>query len=403
MADALVWPPKKEDLERLYLVERLSAAKIAKVYGLKYKNPKVAESTALYQLKKNGIKRRGCADHLREVKEQMVNVWIARYQAGESLKQIAGDSVSPVTIWNHLRTRGVVLRDRIEAQIQAVTKHERKPFQGDDIEKAYLMGLRYGDLHVVRHGRAIRVRLSTTHPAMADLFESLFSPFAHVLRYPRRAKLVGYEWSLECDLSRSFEFLLTKPSISELRLLNNRMFVAFLAGLFDAEGSVLMHKKGEHYDPEVTISNSDRDLIEFLFVRIRQLGFSAHQQWAKQRMERKGIHGNSVTGRVTIWKFGEVQEFLRVVPLRHREKVAKAKLVQSLSFGRGHETSILEQWKMLKIAIKEERAQFLAAAASAISDREKLGCGARRPEERDLVRFQPERLKTSYLSFSTGQ
>jgi len=33
----------KKDLERLYLVEKLSAAKIAKVFGPKYKNAKVGE------------------------------------------------------------------------------------------------------------------------------------------------------------------------------------------------------------------------------------------------------------------------------------------------------------------------------------------------------------------------
>jgi hypothetical protein len=67
MEEGLAWPPTKEDLERMCLVERLSAAKIAKAYGLKYKNPKVAESTVLYQLKKNGIARRDRAEHVRKI------------------------------------------------------------------------------------------------------------------------------------------------------------------------------------------------------------------------------------------------------------------------------------------------------------------------------------------------
>ena len=83
--------------------------------------------------------------------------------------------MSPVTVWNHLRAKGMVTRDRMEAQIRAVTRYERKPFGGDKLEKAYLLGVRYGDLDVARHGRAIRARVSTTHPAMADLFGSLFS------------------------------------------------------------------------------------------------------------------------------------------------------------------------------------------------------------------------------------
>jgi len=158
----LVWPPTKQDLQRLYIDQKLSAGRIAKAYGVKYKNEKVAESTVLYQLKKNGIIRRDRADHVRKFTEAIVDEWVRRYKAGESLKQIAGNEISPVSIFLHLRKRGIQLRDKVEAQIAAVTKYERKPFHGDSAEKAYLMGLRYGDLDVVRHGRAIRVRVSTT-------------------------------------------------------------------------------------------------------------------------------------------------------------------------------------------------------------------------------------------------
>jgi len=38
----LAWPPTKEDLQRLYVDEQLSAAKIAKVYGLNTPNPRSA-------------------------------------------------------------------------------------------------------------------------------------------------------------------------------------------------------------------------------------------------------------------------------------------------------------------------------------------------------------------------
>lgn len=69
LPERLVWPPKKEDLERLYVVEKLSAAKIADAYGLtgKYKTPKAAESTVLYHLKRCGIERRDPAEHIMKV------------------------------------------------------------------------------------------------------------------------------------------------------------------------------------------------------------------------------------------------------------------------------------------------------------------------------------------------
>jgi len=133
--------------------------KIAKVYGLRYDSPKTAESTILHHLKRNGIVRRDAAEHIRRVSPEIVERWIERYQNGESLRQIAGASPSAVTVWNHLKARGMVLR-KVEAQIKAVSRHEKRPFSGDENEKACMIGLRHGGLHVVKHGRATRVRVS---------------------------------------------------------------------------------------------------------------------------------------------------------------------------------------------------------------------------------------------------
>ncbi|MDA4131625.1 MAG: hypothetical protein OK454_00670 [Thaumarchaeota archaeon] len=188
----LPWPPLKDDLLRLYIEQKLSAAKIAQVYGLKYANPKTAESTILHHLKKNGIARRDAAAHIRKVTDSMVDEWVERYQSGESLKQIAGNSVDPVTVFNHMHKRGIRLRDKVEAQIKAVTKHERRPFDGDDELRAYLIGFVKGDFYVSRHGRAIRVKTATTHPRMTELVRTIFSEHGAIYEYPRVNHLVGY-------------------------------------------------------------------------------------------------------------------------------------------------------------------------------------------------------------------
>src|ERR1700730_7424353 len=86
--EKLAWPPLGEDLRRLYLEQKLSALKIARVYGLTYASAKTAESTILYHLKRNGIARRDPAAHIRKVTDTMVDEWMLRYQKGESLKQI---------------------------------------------------------------------------------------------------------------------------------------------------------------------------------------------------------------------------------------------------------------------------------------------------------------------------
>ena len=49
----------------------------------------MAESTVLYHLKRNGIRRRDAAELARKVTAAMEDEWVKRYQAGESLKKIA--------------------------------------------------------------------------------------------------------------------------------------------------------------------------------------------------------------------------------------------------------------------------------------------------------------------------
>jgi hypothetical protein len=368
----------RRELQRLYVQQGFSAAKIAKLYGLKYKSPKVAESTVLYQLKRDGIKRRDPAEHIRKVAPATVDEWVRRYRVGESLKQIARSDVDPVTVWNHLRKRGVVLRDKVEAQIQRVRKYERKPFSGDRAERAYLLGLRYGDLDVVRHGRAIRVRVSTTHPAMADLFELMFSPYGHVSRYPREAKLVGFEWTLECDLDESFSFLVSKPSIHELDTMSREEILAFLAGLFDAEGSILMHKKLKRHNPEIAFSNSDNELIEFVFVRLRFLGFASRMSWRSQAYHRAGISGRSRIGRVVISRAEDVQRFLHLFEVRHQEKVRKAGIASEFLAVDGDKSQLISRWNEFRLEIRVGRERFLEDAASALMNRKRTNGGRKR-------------------------
>src|SRR6267143_4008332 len=80
-AEARVATPES-DLERLYLQQKLSASKIAIVYGLKYARAKTAESTLLYQLRRNGIARRDPAAHIRKVAETTVDELVRHLSRG---------------------------------------------------------------------------------------------------------------------------------------------------------------------------------------------------------------------------------------------------------------------------------------------------------------------------------
>jgi len=400
-SEKLAWPPTKEDLERLYLVERLSAAKIANVYGLKYKNPKVAESTVLYHLKRSGIQRRDKAEHVRKVTEEMVDIWVRRYRGGESLKQIAGGELSSVTVYLHLRKRGVRLRDKLEAQIAAVEKYERRPFAGDRLERAYLLGLRHGDFDVVRHGRTIRVRVSTTHPAMAELFENLFSPYGHVSHYPRTSQLTRYEWTLECDLDSSFRFLLFKLKIENLKSFTPEEFKAFLAGFFDAEGSILFHKKKQWGGFELSIPNMNLTLLELIADKLEADSCKCVVELVRQKADRGTKGGQDYIWRLAVYRAEDVRSILRDLQLRHSEKVAKAKIALKFPTRPDGFTlkSTKDRWRILIKQIRNDRNHFVLEAAAALDSKIRL----ERAKGEDSGSSGQDKLGTSYLSASTGQ
>lgn len=347
------WPPLAEDLRRLYLEQKLSASKIAKVYGLSYASDKTAESTVLYHLKRNGIARRDPAAHIRKVTDLMVGDWMVRYQNGESLKQIAGDSVDPVTVCNHLHKRGLQLRDKIEAQIAAVTKFEKVPFSGDKHEMAYLVGIAFGDYASTMHGRAVRVRLSTTHPAMARLFRDLFGKHGPIYEYPHENFLTEFEWSLDCDLDTSFAFLLDLKRLAAQIIADDELFFDFLAGFFDAEGSVYFHKKGSRGAFEFSLANTNVELLHEIAMRLRSLGFPCNFRRIRLDQEKfieRGIKNpGEAIWKIEVWRYETFQRLVGLLPSRHEEKIGKIAIARRLEFraNRKQREEVLEDWNAL--------------------------------------------------------
>ena len=75
MAEALRWPPTKEDLERL------STTRIAQC-AYWSTCPKAAESTILHHLKESGFERKSPTERILKETEAMVAGWARRHKAG---------------------------------------------------------------------------------------------------------------------------------------------------------------------------------------------------------------------------------------------------------------------------------------------------------------------------------
>lgn len=236
----------------------------------------------------------------------------------------------------------------METQIKAVTRFRKFPFDGTERDRAYLLGFARGDLNVKRHGRAIRVKTSSTHPAMIDLVTSLLAPYGPLRVYPRFSKLVGYEWSVEGELDLTFDFLLlhrlSPPGSNE----EKGVLLSYLAGLFDAEGSVWLWK-GRTFAPRMSFTNKDLSMLDWVRTLLHGLGFHCVQSGP----DAKGVY------KLNLWRVEEIVKLLKDFPIRHPEKKAKARI---LLVSRAQRFRCKSLWHELVTELENDRLRFTAEA-----------------------------------------
>lgn len=234
-------------------------------------------------------------------------------------------------------------------------KYKKYDFSGDSEEKAYILGLVAGDIYAHKHCRQIEAELTTTHPAMMGLFYSVFEKYGTPTKRIKYNKTTGrYEWAGYVLLNNSFEFMLSKNLD-----IDNKCFYHFLAGFFDSEGCVHIYDNHGYAGLSVLIYNSNKELLDII----------------KKRLERDGFHpksykffkkGGKTTGgyirRSDVWAIAmhttkEALSLMNKMPLRHREKIDKIKIISSINNNRWEEIS--ERIDNLKTSIKKEVKEYI--------------------------------------------
>jgi len=218
--------------------------------------------------------------------KEKIRLYIARKHVEQevSLGDIAkliGNKTSGYTSWLS-RQVGVQPRGFEEARLKGihekVRKYERRPFDGSDEDKAYLLGIAHGDFSAsVPFGDAVRVSTSSTHPAMAELFRNLFEKYGHVYQHSRYKKDTHtYEWNLSTILDVSFSFLLEPRTECRGWIFGSPSTVlAYLAGLFDAEGTVGIYPNARTTSVQVVYYNTDLDLLQSVQKWLGHSGYHA--------------------------------------------------------------------------------------------------------------------------------
>src|SRR5271169_2409127 len=105
--------------------------------------------------------------------------------------------------------------------------------------------------------------------------------------------------------------------------------MSFIAGFADAEGSIYFHKKQYSSSFELHISNTNVELLK----RIQGLLAASNYHPGLYRHTRMWLSPNgpieSEIWNLSVYRREEVKRLLMELPLRHKEKVTKARLALS--------------------------------------------------------------------------
>jgi len=265
---------------------------------------------------------------------------------GMSLNDIAkliGNKTSGYTSWV-CRQLGVKPRPFEEARLKGIRekrrKYERRPFDGTDEDRAYLLGLRHGDLSVSKPWKGVvRVSTSTTHPAMVQLFRSLFEPYGHVYQHPRHKKdTATFEWNISAIVDDSFEFLLEGRENSwDWVARKDSTTLAYLAGVLDAEGSVGIYSNGRHIALQALFYNTNLELLIFIKSSLARLGYEPVGPYLDKEKgtstAKYGILRKKDYWKLALAKFDQVKSLLMVLPIKHPEKIRRREVAVGINLG----------------------------------------------------------------------
>ena len=234
-------------------------------------------------------------------------------------------------------------------------KYKKYDFSRDPREKAYILGLVTGDICAYKHCRQIAAELTTTHPAMMNLFSSVFRKYGRPTIRIKYNKITGrYERVGYVLLNNSFEFMISKDFN-----IDNEYFYHFLAGFFDSEGCVHIYNNHTYLGLSISIYNSNRKLLEIIKKRLEKDGF--HPKFYKffqkgEKTTNNYIRGNDLWA-IVLHIIKEGLALVNEMPIKHQEKIDKIKITSSSNSNKWE--SIAGQVNNLKTKIKKEVKEFI--------------------------------------------
>lgn len=205
--------------------------------------------------------------------QELTDLYLAEKLSSRKIAKIYRCAYS--TIDRKIRLANLPIRNLAQAHIVYL----RKDFEGNKMERAYLIGFRIGDLRVrkfYKNSETIKLDCASTKSEQINLIKNLFAPYGRVWISKPSKKGVT---QIECFLNNSFEFLITKTPAKWI-FQSKKYFFAFLSGFTDAEGTIFISNNQAHY----ALGNYDIKLLRLIKLNLEKyalpipkIGYSKRQ------------------------------------------------------------------------------------------------------------------------------
>jgi len=295
----------KNDLEKLYLVDKFSTYKIADIFNCR--SSTVYRYLKLYDIKTRPLKK------IEITKDELDVLYNMEKKCLSEIAKIY--KCCAPTILRKMQKYGIKRREFSETS----TQYPKKDFDGDIVEKAYMIGFRLGDLRVRKDHNLIQAGCGTTKQAQVDLIKEVFGFFGHFYVTNRNSLGVMHA---DCSLNTSFSFLLPKHTqIPKWILRSKKNFLSFLAGYTDAEGNIGIDENRARF----RVRTYDKKILQEINHKLNELGIkSSFRLEQKAHKDRRGVFHRKDSWRVGVY---ERQSLLKLFSylqplLKHKKRAS---------------------------------------------------------------------------------
>lgn len=263
---------------------------------------------------------------------------------------------SPGFVRNKLREYKIPIRTIQEAlPLSNKPKYPQYDFSGTAEEKAYLIGLRVGDLYIrtaSKRSSTISVQISSTKKEMMQIIESCFSPYGCIRKKGPNEKGII---SIRVSLNRTFNFLLPKKDLIEPWILKNRKcFLAFTAGYTDAEGTFCLCGG----DAVFSLRSQDKNILHQIRNEFIKLGILLRPPQIARRKGTRDVRGTISNKDIWAMFIHRKDSILKLINLlspylKHADKLARIEILKNNILLRNKKYNRVQRSKWDKLYINE--------------------------------------------------